>query len=213
MRFIKQFAPILLGTLVLLPIAFSTPVLAMQKVFQSASLTEALVLDVYTNEGGAGANATGGVFHPGDIIFLYANITYYGDPVAQVLVSFEVMNPLNADVVFSTAVADSNGIAKINFTVPSAPPNALYGTWKAIATTSVAQMFASDNMTFQVIQQTSIPGDVNGDGHVDISDVTLVILWWNQPSPPAPANVDINHDGVVDISDAAIIGLNWLKHT
>lgn len=189
------------------------PAFAMQPDSQFDSLTGTLILDLYTDRGGMGANVTGGIYYPGDRIVLYANVTYNGDGVADVLVSYEVMNPLNHDMVLSTAVTDSQGMAKINFTIPSAPLDEISGTWTAIATISVAQIFTSDRLTFQVTQNsTLIPGDVNGDGIVDIGDVALVGMWWGSPSPPAPANVDIDHDGMISITDAAIIGSNWLRH-
>lgn len=210
----EYFLLFLLGSLTISYPLLVKPILAMQQDSQwNTPLTGALVLDLYTNRGGGGANMSGGSFYPGEKIILYANVTYEGDYVANVFVSYEVINPLGQDMVFSTAISNSQGTAEINFTIPSAPIDAIYGTWTAIATTSVAQIFASDRATFQVVhQQTSIAGDVNGDGKVDISDATLVIMWWGQLSPPAPASVDINHDGIVGISDAAIIGANWLKH-
>lgn len=212
-RLKKHLLVALLCVFQLLSILLIMPAFAMQQNSQLGSLSGPLMLDLYTNRGGIGTNTTGGIFYPGDEIVLYANVTYNGDGVADVLVSYEIMNPVNQDLVLSTAIADSQGIAKINFTIPSTPIAELFGTWTAIATTSVAQMFASDRLTFQVTRnQTSIPGDVNDDGIVDIGDATLVGLWWGSMSPPAPANVDIDHDGVIGISDAAIIGSNWLKH-
>jgi hypothetical protein len=57
-----------------------------------------------------------------------------------------------------------------------------------------------------------IPGDINIDGIVDISDAALIGAWWQQMVPPAPLEVDINGDGIVDISDAALVGGNWQQH-
>jgi len=68
----------------------------------------------------------------------------------------------------------------------------------------------NNNFTNGYVKVT-IPGDINGDFYVDISDGTLVGLYWMQLSPPAPANVDITGDGIIDISDGTQIGLNWLK--
>lgn len=45
-----------------------------------------------------------------------------------------------------------------------------------------------------------IPGDVNGDGVVDVSDANIIIniILGNQPTIPA---ADVNHDGAVDVAD------------
>ena len=58
-----------------------------------------------------------------------------------------------------------------------------------------------------------VPGDINRDGVVDISDAAQIGIWWQKAAPPAPANVDITGDGYIDISDAAVLGINWQKHT
>lgn len=58
----------------------------------------------------------------------------------------------------------------------------------------------------------TIRGDINWDFTVDISDASLVGLYWHQYVPPAPANVDINGDGIIDIRDATLVGLNWGEH-
>lgn len=57
----------------------------------------------------------------------------------------------------------------------------------------------------------TIPGDVNGDGIVNIRDATLVGMWWQQLVPPALPEADINGDGIVNIRDATLVGLNWQK--
>lgn len=51
---------------------------------------------------------------------------------------------------------------------------------------------------------TSIPGDLNGDGIVDVDDVAIIakmILGKTAPDPSA----DLSHDGVVDVEDFAMI--------
>lgn len=57
-----------------------------------------------------------------------------------------------------------------------------------------------------------VPGDVNYDGTVNINDLALIGLYWQQHVPPAPANVDINGDGIINITDLAILGLHWQQH-
>ncbi|HWB19854.1 MAG TPA: hypothetical protein VG711_06110 [Phycisphaerales bacterium] len=52
----------------------------------------------------------------------------------------------------------------------------------------------------------SIPGDTNFDSHVNIDDLTNVILEWG-PCDACPA--DLNADGVVNIDDLTTVILNW----
>ncbi|MHC5027384.1 MAG: cytochrome c3 family protein [Planctomycetota bacterium] len=51
------------------------------------------------------------------------------------------------------------------------------------------------------------PEDTNGDGVVDVSDLTNVILGWGPGGGGTPA--DINGDGVVDVSDLTAVILAW----
>ena len=51
------------------------------------------------------------------------------------------------------------------------------------------------------------PGDLNGDGAVDVDDLLAVINAWGPC--PAPCAADGNTDGVVDVDDLLIIINNW----
>jgi hypothetical protein len=51
----------------------------------------------------------------------------------------------------------------------------------------------------------AVPGDVNGDGVVDIDDLLAVISAWGQANSPA----DLNHDGIVDVDDLLLVIGNW----
>ena len=58
---------------------------------------------------------------------------------------------------------------------------------------------------------SAIPGDVNGDGKVDIGDVVFLnnYLFINGPSPDPKELGDVNCDGVVDVGDVVCL-LNYL---
>jgi hypothetical protein len=64
--------------------------------------------------------------------------------------------------------------------------------------------------TYGIVTVT-IPGDANGDGHVDFGDLTLLGLsWWTGPSSPYwNPNCDFDASGFVDFGDLTILGLNW----
>ncbi|MBN2532509.1 MAG: hypothetical protein JXB88_06430, partial [Spirochaetales bacterium] len=55
--------------------------------------------------------------------------------------------------------------------------------------------------------QTGTPGDVNGDGTVDIVDALLVAQYYVGLDPAGfiPGNADTNCDGNIDIVDALLI--------
>ena len=59
---------------------------------------------------------------------------------------------------------------------------------------------------------TSCPtdGDVNGDGVVDVQDLTaLIIAWGDCPPEPDDCAADLNGDGTVDVLDMIEVVVNW----
>jgi subtilisin family serine protease len=53
-------------------------------------------------------------------------------------------------------------------------------------------------------------GDLNGDGSVDVVDLTAVIVGWGPcPGPPDPCVKDIDNDGMVGVADLVLVVLNW----
>ena len=63
---------------------------------------------------------------------------------------------------------------------------------------------ASDSVTVNV-SASAKPGDINGDGSVNIFDASILASKWGTNDPVA----DINKDGVVNIFDASILATNW----
>lgn len=64
-----------------------------------------------------------------------------------------------------------------------------------------------------IIRSNNIPGDANGDGRVDGSDVTILANYWQagiNDSRTVTWNMgDFNYDGQVDGSDVSILAGNW----
>jgi hypothetical protein len=55
-----------------------------------------------------------------------------------------------------------------------------------------------------------IPGDVTGDGAVNVDDLVMVIVNWGKcPPPPATCSADVNDDGAVDVDDLVVVIPNW----
>lgn len=53
-----------------------------------------------------------------------------------------------------------------------------------------------------------IPGDLNGDGVVDVSDLLLLFAAWGE-CPQGSCAADLNGDGFVDVSDLLLLLANW----
>jgi thermitase len=60
-----------------------------------------------------------------------------------------------------------------------------------------------------VLDGVAIPGDTNGDGVVDVSDLVTVIVAWGTCSEVEPCPADLNDDGQVDVLDLIEVIVNW----
>jgi hypothetical protein len=58
--------------------------------------------------------------------------------------------------------------------------------------------------------KVTIPGDINGDGVVNIFDLGIITGNWQQTVPPAPANADILDVGVINIFDLGVVTAHWM---
>jgi len=55
-------------------------------------------------------------------------------------------------------------------------------------------------------------GDLNGDGKVDIKDVSAVAKAFGQTVPPISPNLDANEDWKIDIRDISIVAKHFGEH-
>jgi hypothetical protein len=51
--------------------------------------------------------------------------------------------------------------------------------------------------------------DLTGDGIIDIGDIAVVGMHWNETGTPGWIPEDLSPDGVIDIGDIAVIGMHW----
>ncbi len=64
-----------------------------------------------------------------------------------------------------------------------------------------------DNITITTTVGGPLPGDANGDGFVNVEDLTAVILGWGDCDAECPADFDGN--GIVDVVDLVAVITNW----
>jgi len=50
------------------------------------------------------------------------------------------------------------------------------------------------------------PGDLNGDGRVNMQDASILMSYWGSTNRPA---ADLNQDGIVNLVDVSIMLSNW----
>jgi hypothetical protein len=133
---------------------------------------------------------------------------------------------VNSETLDVTIYANASSIAKftlyslgernsVNFTFDWNTTGFAYGNYtiSAEVTPVPGEVDISDNTLIDGMVKVKIPGDINGDGIINIEDATQVGYYWLRGVPPAPPEVDITGDGIVNILDATVIGINWLQHT
>jgi len=102
-------------------------------------------VDLYTQDGGLGANQSGGFFGPGGFVQLFVYLTANGFPINQTEAVFTVSDPAGNEAVQS-ALTDNSGIANVNITLP-AEESAL-GNWSVTAVAQVENETLSDSLVF-----------------------------------------------------------------
>jgi hypothetical protein len=56
-------------------------------------------------------------------------------------------------------------------------------------------------------EQDGVPGDLDGNGLVDVNDLLVIIAGWGTCSGECPA--DLSGDGVVNVSDILLLLSFW----
>ena len=75
---------------------------------------------------------------------------------------------------------------------------------------------AVDAVKLQKLVCSTVTGDVDGNGIVDVNDLLAVVSAWGPcPAPPTPCPADIAPagppagNGVIDINDLLLVVTNW----
>jgi len=115
-----------------------------------------------------------------------------------------------------TSVTLSPGITTI-LTLSWNTKNVPLGNYaiSAQASTVPDETDIDDNTLINGTLKVKIPGDVNGDGIVNIIDMVLLrAAYGSTPTQPNwNPEADINRDGVINIFDALILGNHWWQGT
>jgi hypothetical protein len=163
---------------------------------------------------GSGHSITNSLFYGG------TSIDVTGNPLASNNYNWRVAdsaniateaNPLFKDIGFDGVQGDPTSpdtkYADFDFTITN--PDIPFGVGSSI--TSVASLIG-DNPIPQSSNSTPLPtskpGDINGDGKVDIIDVGIAIDNYGK-SNLIYGEADINHDGVINVIDIGIITDNY----
>lgn len=105
-------------------------------------------IDLYTQKGGIGLGESSGWFGYGDVVTLKAYVTYADWPQQNILVAFQVIDPLNDTVLVFVDATDENGTAELSFKIPEVYTSV--GLWTALSSVDVACEIVWDTLTFRV---------------------------------------------------------------
>ena len=124
------------------------------------------------------------------------NVTLYAN--TTLIETKEITLNSNASIII-TFTWNTTGFVKGNYTA-----------W-AYAWPVQGETETEDNTFTDGVVYVGIPGDINGDGIVDIYDALLLAGAYGATSgqPNWNPNIDINGDGIVDIYDAIILAGNY----
>jgi hypothetical protein len=104
------------------------------------------VLDVFTQRGGIGSNASSDAFAPGETICFNASLKHQGSPVQGIIVQFITYDPFGTPTA-RTAVTGQDGIAALNTTLPSNP---MFGSYLTFASANTHGNDYNDTVAYQV---------------------------------------------------------------
>lgn len=122
-----------------------------------------------------------------------------------------------------TAFANSSAISELQVTLNSWENKILTFIWdttgfsygnytvKAVADTVLGETDTIDNTYIDGVVKVVIPGDIDGNGIVDIYDaIRLAVAFGSDPGDPNwNPNADINGDAIIDIYDAIMLAIHY----
>ncbi|MGA2310055.1 MAG: dockerin type I domain-containing protein [Candidatus Bathyarchaeia archaeon] len=103
-----------------------------------------------------------------------------------------------------------------NLTLTWNTTGASYGSYTISATAGpvAGETYTGDNTLSDGTTLVTIPGDINGDGKVGLSDLSILAKAYGTTpgSPKWVANADLNGDGKVGLSDLSILAKHYGQH-
>jgi uncharacterized protein YfaS (alpha-2-macroglobulin family) len=146
-------------------------------------------------------------YYVGDDISLGGNVTLNAAKLPKALVAVEVLNPNLEPIIVRVMESDGQGNYVLTF---QAPQGSLLGTYVAYASVNYAESNATAETSF-LLEPGQVSADLNGDGKVNIVDLTLVAKAWGSHPGDSRWNpqCDLNGDNLINIIDITLVARAW----
>jgi hypothetical protein len=112
-------------------------------------------IDIFTQRepySGRGSNVSSDAFGPGEMVQVFALVTYNENPVQGTPVAFEILGPDNPSgqiMFFRSGFTDENGMVMINFRIPYLS-GSTFGNWVAYGSAKIGESTVADTVSFKV---------------------------------------------------------------
>ncbi len=96
------------------------------------------------------------------------------------------------------------------FIIVAASNGTISGAFDQVAGYGSYSVAYGANSVVLTVNVPPMPGDTNGDGVVNVSDLLTIIAQWGMcPAAPVFCSGDLTGDGVVNVSDLLAVIANW----
>jgi uncharacterized protein YfaS (alpha-2-macroglobulin family) len=146
-------------------------------------------------------------YNIGENITIKGSVTLNKVGLPQALVAIEVQNPNATPIVVRVLKTNNNGNYSLTFLVPTGSPR---GNYTIHASTSYEEKTAKATAIFTIGSQAG-SADLNGDGKVNIMDLTIVALaFGSYPGHPRWNPIcDLNGDNLINIVDLMLVAREY----
>ena len=178
-------------------------------VIAASQTTQMANIDVFTNKGGQGQNATSPGYIPQELVLLYAYVTYQGAPVGNKEVVFTVIDPHQNIISVMSALTNETGYASTQYRTPWFNNGTTdFGIWQVLASVDISQVVVSDTVYFMynypvIISSTgiSIPSTV---ARGTLMNITVTVQDIINTTPWAELTITIYDNESVPIDNVII---------
>lgn len=146
-------------------------------------------------------------YNLGENITIKGSVTLNKVGLPEALVAIEVQNPNATPIVVRVLRTDNNGNYSLTFLVPTGSPK---GNYTIHASTSYGEKTAKATAIFTIGSQAG-SADINGDGKVNIIDLTIVALaFGSHPGHPRWNPLcDLDGNNLINIVDLMLVAREY----